>query len=109
MTDYSSPYRGVAYFGLWATESADDYGRREAALVLAGAVELCTDEDMRDNREVRDALAYLAAHGLEGRASAFRRALDVQHPHERRQAVAASLTALRRSLALLWERNSRNH
>lgn len=98
MTDFSQPYRGVAYFGIWASETADDYGRRAAAIVLTGAVELCADEDMRADREVMDALDYLAAQGEEKAARRFRQALNLPHPEERQQAAADTVKALKRSL-----------
>jgi len=98
MTDFSKPHRGVAYFGLWATETADEYGRRAAVTILATAAELCTDEDMREDREVRAALDYLAQQGHDKRATLFRKALDVPHPHQRRQAAAEAVHAIQRAL-----------
>lgn len=100
MSDFSRPYRGVAYFGTWATETADDYGQRDAATVLAGAVECCADEDMREDREVRAALSYLARLGHDKRARLFRKALDVPTPAERRQAAGQALNAIYDSLGL---------
>jgi hypothetical protein len=100
MQDFSKPYRGVAYFGVWAEDTADDYGRRDASNVLAGAVECCADEDMREDREVRAALGYLARQGHDKRAAQFRKALDLQHPTERRQAAAKALAAINDSLGL---------
>lgn len=101
MTDYSRPYKGVAYFGLWATDTADDYGRRDAAMILAGAVDICADEDMREDREVRAALDYLARYGYDKRAAQFRKALDIQQPDERRRAAGKALRAINRALGLL--------
>ncbi len=100
--DFSKSHRGVAYFGIWATETADDYGRRDASTVLAGAVEICMDEAMRRDREVIAALAYLTRQGHDKRAALFRKALDVQTPHERRQAAAHALTAINDSLELAF-------
>jgi len=74
MTDFSKPHRGVTYFGLFAEETADDYGRRAAVTILARAAERCTDEDMREDREVRAALDYLAQYGHDKRAAQFRKA-----------------------------------
>jgi hypothetical protein len=102
MNDYSKPYRGVAYFGLWATETADDYGRRDAAAILAAAAEVCSDEDVREDREVRAALAYLVQQGHDKRARQFRQALDIQHPHQRRQAAADAVNAIHDALGLSW-------
>jgi hypothetical protein len=100
--DFSKPFRGVAWFGIWATDTADDYGRREALLVLAGAIDMCMDDDMRNNPEVGRALSYLARTGHEKRARAFRRALDVHHPQERRKAAADALHAMQDGVALSW-------
>jgi hypothetical protein len=30
MQDFAKPYQKVTYFGLWAEESADAYGKRDA-------------------------------------------------------------------------------
>ena len=104
MTDFGRPYRKVAYFGLWAAETADDYGRRDAVTVLAGAAEVCTDEDMREDREVLSALAYLGREGHEKRAARFRKALDVPSPAERRRAAADAVHAIHRAMGLSWGR-----
>ena len=102
MNDYSKPYRGVAWFGLWATDTADDYGRRDAVTVLAGAAEVCQDEDMRQDREVRAALDYLMRQGHEKRVRQFRRALDIEQPHQRRQAAADAVHAIHAAMGLSW-------
>ena len=102
MNDYSKPYRGVAWFGLWASDTADDYGRRDAVKVLADAAERCLDEDMREDREVRGALAFLMDNGHEKPARAFRQALEVPHPHQRRQAAADAVHAIHRAIGLSW-------
>ena len=75
--DFGRPYRQVGYFGIWADETGDDYGRRDAVAVIRGAVIDCYDEDMRTG-EVAAALAWLVKHGgiKEGTARAFRQALD---------------------------------
>lgn len=80
MTDFSKPYGDVAYFGIWASETAGDYGTRDAVAVLTGAVKRCTDEDMRHDRETADALTYLTAQGHDKRAAQFRKALATQTP-----------------------------
>lgn len=86
MKDFSKPYRGVAHFGLWANESADVYGHRDAMAILADAIERSRDVDLRHDQAVTDALDYLDEHG--GRLPAvgsFRKALNVQHPVTRRR------------------------
>lgn len=98
MTDYGRIHAGVPYFGIWASETMDDFGRQDAVLVLRGAVDCCTDDDMRENREVIAALDYLTRQGHGKRTRAFRRALDVQHPAERQQAAIVALKAIQDSV-----------
>lgn len=62
MADITKPYKGVAYFGLWAVETADDYGKRDALAVLHDAVEATQDRDLRHNHELIDVLDYLTEH-----------------------------------------------
>ena len=102
MKDYSKPYRGVAWFGLWASDTADDYGRRDAVKVLADAAERCFDEDMREDRDVRGALAYLMDTGHDKRAVQFRQALEIEQPHQRRQAAADAVHAIHRAMGRTW-------
>ena len=45
MWNFAKPYRKVAYFGLWAEESADQYGKRDAMAILADAVDCGIDDD----------------------------------------------------------------
>jgi hypothetical protein len=59
-SDFASPYRKVAYFGLWAEETADQYGKRDAMDVLADAAGCCFDDDVRQRPELLRALEYLA-------------------------------------------------
>lgn len=95
---FSKPYSRVTHFGVWAEESADHYGRRDAFAVLTDAFERCRDEDM-NTEHVFAALDYLAE--FTPRASPFnqfRRALQVEHPEERCQAVHSALRAVRRAL-----------
>ena len=92
--DLSKPYRGVGYFGIWASETATDYGCRDAVAILTAAVKRCRDEDMREDRETRDALAYLTAQGHDKRAAQFSRALEIMDPMTRRQAAAKAVNAL---------------
>jgi hypothetical protein len=94
MADFSKPYSDVAYFGIWASETADDYGSRDAVAVLTAAVKRCADEDMREDRDTADALAYLTAQGHDKRAAQFRKALDLINPMERRQATAKAVNAI---------------
>lgn len=92
--DLSKPYRQVGHFGIWASETALDYGNRDAAAILVAAVKRCRDEDMRLDGDVRDALAYLARNGHDKRTAQFSRALEIMDPMARRQATAKAVNAL---------------
>lgn len=67
--DFARPYQNVPYFGIWAEETADDYGKRDAATIVRDAVMRCVDEDMR-TPEVFAALDYLAHRRRRRRTSA---------------------------------------
>ncbi|WP_250504687.1 hypothetical protein [Caballeronia sp. AZ7_KS35] len=87
---FSNVYKGVAYFGLWAEESAESWGKADALALLRDAVLCCPNEDMR-TAEVLAALDYLG-NGATRPApfAAFRKALDVPDPADRyRQAREA--------------------
>ena len=93
--DFSRTYRGVPYFGVWASESADVFGNRDAMAILATAIEQCQDDDLRHCRDVRDALDYLEQWGGRQPAlAAFRAALDERHPVARRNAARAAYRRL---------------
>ena len=62
--------------------------------MLIEAVKRSRDEDMREDRDTRDALAYLTAQGHDKRAAQFRKALDFADPMERRQATAKAVNAI---------------
>ena len=94
MKDFSKPYGGVAYFGIWASETAADHGSRDAVEILIAAVKRCADEDLREDRETLDALTYLTAQGHDKRAAQFRKALDLTDPMARRQAAAKAVNAV---------------
>lgn len=95
---FSDPYRGVAYFGQWAEDSAAAFGQRDALAVLVDAVERCAEEDMR-TVDVAAALAYLEASATrQGAFSGFRRALLCSEPASRFQAAQEALAAIRRVL-----------
>jgi hypothetical protein len=87
---FSKPYEGVAYFGLWAEESADDWGASDALGLLRDAVLRCVEEDMRKD-EIWAALDYLSARTT--RKASFRslrKAMDVENPVERYNAARAA-------------------
>lgn len=103
MRDFAKPYRNrkVAYFGLFAEESADSYGKKDALAILADAAGRCFDEDMRQRQDVQDAMEYLAS--LNSRAvyvTRFRKALDVTDPAVRFRAAGDAYRALRRRMGL---------
>jgi hypothetical protein len=62
----------------------------------------CTD--MRGDRDLVGALAYLAREGHGKPVRLFRKALDVPTPAGRRQAATAALDALNRDLGLSFGR-----
>ena len=97
--DFGQPYRQVGYFGIWADETGDDYGRRDAVAVIRSAVIDCYDEDMR-TREVAAALAWLVKHGglKEGTAQAFRQALDMTDALARSTCARATYDVMCRHL-----------
>lgn len=97
--DFARPYRDVGYFGIWAEETGDDYGRRDAVAVIRGAVIDCYEEDMR-TREVAAALAWLVKHGgiKEGTARAFRQALDMPDATARATCARATYDLICRHL-----------
>lgn len=97
--DFSKAYRGVQYFGVWADDTADAYGMRDAMAILASAAERTQDEDLRHDRPTLEALDYLVE--LVDRlpaATAFRAALAEPHPVTRRRAVTDAYRALCRAL-----------
>lgn len=95
---FSDPYRGVTYFGMWAEETADSFGQRDALAVLQAAVKNCIEEDMR-SPEVMAALAFLAASATrQGAFNSFRRGLDFQDPKARYTALLASFRGICRVL-----------
>jgi hypothetical protein len=99
MQDFAKPYQKVTYFGLWAEETADDYGKRDAMAILADAAGRCYDQDMRQRQELRDALDYLAR--VTSRAvyiNRFRKALEEPNPAVRFRAAGDAYRALLRRM-----------
>ena len=96
---FSEIYRRVAYFGWWADDTADTFGRRDALAILRDAVERCGEQDMRTS-DVSAALAYLEAIGTRQRAFIdFRAGLDLPDALERSQAVLRAYKAVVRVLS----------
>jgi hypothetical protein len=99
MRDFARPYQKVAYFGLWAEESADEYGKRDAMAILADAAGRCVDDDMRQRQEVLDAIEYLArVTNCPVDLNRFRKALDEPNPSVRFRAAGEAYKALQRRL-----------
>lgn len=95
---FSDAYRGVKYFGVWAEETADTFGRRDALAVLQDAVDRCADEDMRTD-QVAAALVFLAASATrQGAFRAFRVGLDLHDPTDRSRALFSALVLIRQIL-----------
>lgn len=92
---FSDAYRGVKYFGQWAEETADAYGRRDALAVLQDAADRCGEEDMRTG-QVMAALSFLSASATrQGALRAFRVGLDLTDPLGRSRAVYSALVSIR--------------
>lgn len=99
MRDFAKSYKKVQYFGLWAEETADQYGKRDAMAILADAAGRCFDEDMRQRRELLDALEYLAQ--VTSRAvyvNRFKKALEEPNPAIRFRAAGDAYKALQRRI-----------
>lgn len=92
---FSDAYRGVKYFGQWAEETADAYGRRDALAILQEAAERCAEEDMRTG-QVMAALSFLSTSATrQGAFRAFRVGLDLPDPLERSRAIYSALASIR--------------
>lgn len=101
MKDFSSSYRRVAHFGLWAEVAADRYGDRDAWNVLCDAIRRCTTEDLRDAAQVSDALAWFEKKLSRPRpVKDFRQALEIVDPVQRFFAAQAALKTLGRNAGL---------
>jgi hypothetical protein len=95
MQDFAKPYRKVPYFGIWAEESADQYGKRDAMAVLAEAAGCCFDDDVRQRPELQRAIEYLARETSRAvYVNRFRKALDEPHPVMRFRAANNAYKAL---------------
>lgn len=98
--DFSAQYRKVGYFGIWAEESADIYGARDAVRIVAHAAGCCYDEDMRESRELIDALGYLRHRAAQEKgAIRFWKALAEPDPATRFRMADEAVKALQRSLS----------
>jgi hypothetical protein len=99
MQDFSRPYRKVPYFGIWAEETADQYGKRDAMAVLADAAGCCFDDDVRQRQELLRALDYLARETSRAvYVRRFRKALDEPNPVMRFRAANDAYKALARRI-----------
>lgn len=97
MHDFSTKYRGVAHFGLWAEESADQLGNRDAWAILCDAVRQCTTKDLREVGRVEEALQWFERRLCRPRpVEDFRKALDICDPMQRYFAAQDALTRIGR-------------
>lgn len=97
MHDFSTKYRGVAHFGLWAEESADQLGTRDAWAILCDGVRRCTTEDVRILEKVEQALCWFERRMSRPRpVTDFRKALAVHDPMQRYHAAQDALTRIGR-------------
>lgn len=97
MRDFSAKYRGVAHFGLWAEESGDRFGDRDAWNILVEACRRCSCEDVREDEDVNAALEWFAS-GFPSYVKDFRKALDVADPAQRFYRAGDALRVLRAKL-----------
>jgi hypothetical protein len=99
MKDFARPYRKVPYFSIWAEETADLYGKRDAMAVLADAAGRCFDDDVRQRPELRRALEYLARETSRAvYINRYRKALDEPNPVIRFRAAGDAYRALARRI-----------
>ena len=101
MNDIARIHGSVPYFGLWAWETADDYGTRDALACLADAVEQTMERCMRFDPETLDALDYLEARSgcRPALLRRFRTALAEPEAVKCRQAVGDAYAAICRAVA----------
>lgn len=101
MHDFSERYRGVAHFGLWAEEAADDFGARDAWALLCEAVRRCPCEDITLDNRVANALAWFEQRMVRKQSVRnFRKALDVHDPMQRFFAARDALLLLQKHLEI---------
>ena len=101
MADFARAYRESAHFGIWAAETADDYGRRDALAQLAASVEQTTDRCLRHDRATLEALDYLERHSgcRVTIIKRFRTALAEPDPVQRRQQAGDAYAAICKAVA----------
>lgn len=98
MRDFSSPHnRKVVHFGIWSEEGqAGQAGDNDAWNILTDAARRCTTEDMRESRDVLDALEWFESRLSRQRpVKDFRAALNMHDPMQRYWAVFDALKHLK--------------
>lgn len=101
MHDFSRKYRGVSHFGLWAEESADTLGNRDAWAILCDAARRCSAEDMRKEPNMLAALNWFKRRLVRQQSiEVFHKALDVHDPVQRHFAACDALDLLARHAGL---------
>lgn len=98
MQDFSEKYRNVAFFGLWAEEYADEYGKRDAWEILRNALKRTKDEDVKSD-ELEAALRFLEMGKDRVRPfQDFRKALTIHDPNERYWAMKDAMQRIWKGL-----------
>ncbi len=98
MKDYSEKYRNVTFFGIWAEEYADDYGRRDAWEIIRDALKRTKDEDVKSD-ELEAALCFLERYKDRKRPyQDFRKALNIHDPNERYWAMKDAMQRIWKGL-----------
>lgn len=96
---FSDSYRGVAHFGMWAEETADHFGCRDALEVLRQAAARKAESDQR-TPELRAALQYLSELATRpALITRFASTLELADPVHRAQLTRAAYDAIERHLS----------
>lgn len=95
MRDFSKKYRGVPHFGIWAEETADQFGNRDAWRILWDGVRRCTTDDIRNDPYLQDAIDWFMHKAVRTRPHAdFRAAMDIIDPMQRYYNLSDALTRI---------------
>lgn len=101
MRDFSKKYRGVPHFGIWAEETADQYGDRDAWRILWDGVRRCTTDDISIDPLIMDAVDWFE-HKADRRRphQDFRDAMSIVDPMQRYYALQDALTRVGQQAAI---------
>lgn len=96
--DFSTKYRGVKHFGLWAEEGADELGTRDAINILIKAAQNSYNEDVRGGR-VKEAIEFLRQFAVRKRPfDDYLKGLDIEEPTKRVMALYDALHRMMKEL-----------